>query len=74
MQLYQSTRLPRAQKVARTSKAAGELYEQTSEDLKDLPYDEGLAIVRERVMERMKWVWNEDLDSAYERVKLEAGL
>ena len=74
MQLYQTVRLPRAQKVARTSKVAGETYEQTTPDLKDLPYDEGLPIVKERVEERMRWIWVEDLDDAFERVKTEVGL
>jgi salicylate hydroxylase len=74
MQLYQAVRLPRAQKVARTSKVAGETYEQTAEDLKELSYDEGLHIVRERVENRMRWVWNEDLDVAFDRIKQERGL
>ena len=74
MQLYQTVRLPRAQKVARTSKVAGETYEQTTDDLKDLPYEEGLPIVKDRIIERMKWIWVEDLDAAYERVKQEVGL
>lgn len=74
MQLYQSVRLPRAQKIAKTSKEAGELYEMTTDDLTDLPFEECLPIVADRLRTRMKWVWSEDVGSAYQKVKVDAGL
>lgn len=74
MQLYQDVRLPRAQKVARTSKEAGETYEMVTPDLLDVPFEEALPLVRERIEERMKWIWTEDLGEALERAKNEAGL
>jgi salicylate hydroxylase len=74
MQLYQQVRLPRAQKVARTSKEAGETYEMTTPDLKDVPFEKALPMVRERIEERMKWIWTEDLGEAFERARRESGL
>lgn len=74
MELYQRVRLPRAQKVVTTSREAGELYEFESPDLVDLPYDEAAPIVAERLQERLKWLWDEDLDAVYEREREEAGL
>lgn len=74
MELYQRIRLPRAQKVVTTSRQAGELYEFESPDLIDLPYDEAVPIVAERLQERLKWLWMEDLDAIYEKERQEAGL
>jgi salicylate hydroxylase len=74
MQLYQQVRLPRAQKVARTSKEAGETYEMVTPDLKDVPFEDALPVVRERIEERMKWIWTEDLAEVFERAKKDAGL
>lgn len=74
MKLYQDVRLPRAQKVARTSKEAGEIYEMTSDDLKDIPYEACLPIIKEKIEQRMKWIWTEDISEAFERAKQESGL
>ena len=74
MQLYQTVRLPRAQKVAKTSKEAGETYEMVTDDLIDKSFEECLPIVAESTRTRMKWVWSEDLGSVYEKAKAEAGL
>jgi salicylate hydroxylase len=74
MHLYQTIRLPRAQKVARTSKQAGEVYEMLDEDLRDLPFDQCLPIVRDRIQERMKWIWTEDIGQAFDRAVTEHGL
>lgn len=73
MQLYQQVRLPRAQKVARTSKEAGETYEMVTPDLKDVPFEDALPKVRAGIEERMKWIWTEDLDEAFVRAKKENG-
>ena len=68
-QLYQDVRLPRAQKTQRTSRAAGDTYELQTEDMKDLTFEECLPLIAERTRERMKWVWEEDLDAAYEKMR-----
>lgn len=74
MELYQRIRLPRAQKVVVTSRQAGALYEFEQPDLVDLPYDEAVPLVAERLHERMNWIWKEDLDAIYETARDEAGL
>lgn len=74
MELYQRIRLPRAQKVVATSRQAGDLYEFQSPDLVDLSFDEALPIVTEKLQDRMKWIWGEDLDTIYDKQRLEAGL
>lgn len=74
MELYQRIRLPRAQKVVTTSREAGALYEFESPDLIDLPYDEAVPIVAEKLKSRMKWIWAEDLDAVYDKQRQEAGL
>ncbi|KAL6719527.1 hypothetical protein ACLMJK_003768 [Lecanora helva] len=68
-QLYQDVRLPRAQKAQATSRQAGDVYEMQSEDMNGLSYDECLPLVAERLADRMKWIWSEDIDAAYERTK-----
>ncbi|KAI7237365.1 hypothetical protein KC330_g3213 [Hortaea werneckii] len=70
-QLYQDVRLPRAQKAQRTSRAAGNTYEMQAEDMLDKSYEECIPMMAERTKERMKWVWEENLDAAFERVKLD---
>lgn len=67
--LYQSVRLPRAQKTQATSRAAGNTYEFQTEDMIDKSLDECIPIMAERTRERMKWVWEEDLDAAYEKAR-----
>ena len=74
MQLYQDVRLPRAQKVARTSKEAGELYEMVNPELKDLPVEDCWPKIADSLRERMQWVWTEDIIAAYERAKQERGM
>ena len=68
-ELYQSVRLPRAQKTQRTRRAAGDTYELQTEDMKDKTFEECLPMIAERTRERMKWVWEEDLDAAYEKMR-----
>lgn len=67
--LYQTVRLPRAQKTQATSRAAGNTYELQTDDMIDKSLEECLPILAERTRERMKWVWEEDLDAAYEKVR-----
>jgi salicylate hydroxylase len=66
-QLYQNVRLPRAQKTQATSRAAGNTYEMQTEDMLDKSFEECVPMIGQRTRERMKWIWEEDLDAAYER-------
>ncbi|KAK4541139.1 hypothetical protein LTR36_008213 [Oleoguttula mirabilis] len=72
-QLYQSVRLPRAQKTQATSRAAGNTYEMQTDDMLDKTFEECVPMIAERTRERMKWVWEEDLDAAYEKARDGAG-
>ena len=68
-ELYQTVRLPRAQKAQATSRAAGNTYEMQTEDMIDKTFDDCCPMFAERTIERMKWVWEEDLDATYERAR-----
>ena len=67
--LYQNVRLPRAQKAQRTAREAGDVYEMQAEGLKGIGYDACLPKVRDRLKDRMKWVWSEEINEAYESEK-----
>ena len=67
--LYQRVRLPRAQKTQVTSRAAGDTYEMQAPDMVDKDFEECCGMLEERTRERMKWVWEEDLDAAYVKVR-----
>ena len=66
-QVYQDVRRPRAQKTQRTSRAAGDTYEMQTEDMVDKSFEDCVPMMAERTKERMKWVWEEDLDDAYDK-------
>lgn len=74
MDLYQRIRLPRAQKIVVTSRKAAELYEFEQPDVLERSYDEAVPLVAQRLHDRMKWIWYEDLDAIYEKARQEAGL
>lgn len=59
-------RLPRAQKAQRTAREAGDVYEMQAEGLRGEEYEACLPKVRERLRDRMKWVWTEEIDEVYE--------
>ncbi|KAJ9641703.1 hypothetical protein H2204_002765 [Knufia peltigerae] len=67
MSLYQDVRLPRAQKVQRTSRDAVEVYQAQADIMKDLPFDQCVPEIHKRVINRMKWVWTDDIDAEYEQ-------
>ena len=71
---YQQIRKPRAQKVQRTSRLAGDSYDMQSPDMLEKEYNECVEIMAERTRTRMKFVWEEDLDLAYENGKKEANV
>jgi salicylate hydroxylase len=66
-QLYQDVRLPRAQKVARTSREAVEIYQAQADIMKDLPFEDCVPEINKRLMNRMRWVWTDDVDSEYDQ-------
>jgi salicylate hydroxylase len=69
MQVYQSVRYPRAEKVQLTSRQAGDLYELQVPEVAGLSYDEGLPVVRAMLEHRMKWIWGDNIDQAYEETR-----
>ncbi|OBT44546.1 hypothetical protein VE00_04883 [Pseudogymnoascus sp. WSF 3629] len=71
MQAYQTLRLPRAQRAQRTSREAGEVYELQGEGLKGKTFDECMPELRNRLKDRMNWVWLEDIDVMYEKLATE---
>lgn len=68
-QFYQDVRLPRAQKTQATSRVAGDTYEMQTADLYGKGFEECLPIIAQRTAERMKWVWEEDLDQRYNTMR-----
>lgn len=69
MQLYQDLRLPRAQRVQAGSRRAGLVNEMRFEKMDGLSYEECLPVFVDNTRERMDWVWGEDLDSSYEKLR-----
>ncbi|OCT53996.1 Salicylate hydroxylase [Cladophialophora carrionii] len=65
--LYQDVRLPRAQKVQRGSRDAVEIYQAQADVMKDLPFDECVPEIHKRVINRMKWIWTDDIDAEYDQ-------
>ena len=72
--LYQDTRLPRAQKAQITSRQAAEVYDLRGPGFEGLTFEESLPVVREKVVNRMAWVWNSSLEADYEAAKARACL
>lgn len=66
--VYQDVRLPRAQRVQRTSRDAVELYQAQADIMKDLPFAQCVPEIHKRVVNRMKWVWTDDIDAEYDAV------
>lgn len=64
--LYQAVRFPRAQKAQETARQAGDVYEMQHDDMKGKTYEECIPLIRDSLKDRMKWIWNEDIDAAYE--------
>lgn len=69
MQLYQSVRHPRAVKVQTTSRQAGDVYELRAAEVAGLSYDESLPVAKSMLEHRMKWIWGDDIDDAYEKAR-----
>ena len=45
------------------------MYEMQAEGLNGEQYEACLPKVRDRLKDRMKWVWSEEIDEAYESEK-----
>ena len=71
MGLYQTVRLPRAQRVQETSRETGYLYHLQTLDMQGKTTDERLEILGERIKNRLEWIWSEELDVAYDKAKLD---
>jgi salicylate hydroxylase len=71
MHVYQRLRLPRAQRVQKTSREAGEVYELQGEGLAGKTFDECMPELRNKLKDRMNWVWTEDIDAMYEKAAAE---
>jgi salicylate hydroxylase len=69
MLLYQRVRLPRAQMVQKTSREAGDLYQLQLPEFEGMSYDECVPLVVDKAKTRMKWIWGEDLGSAFEKTR-----
>ncbi|KAH8911616.1 FAD/NAD(P)-binding domain-containing protein [Coniochaeta sp. PMI_546] len=69
MQLYQSVRHPRAVKVQTTSRQAGDVYELRAAEVAGLSYDDSLPVAKSMLEHRMKWIWGDDIDQAYEETR-----
>lgn len=69
MQFYQDVRRPRAQKVQAASRVGGNLYELQTEEMSRLSYEDALPVLAESLRERMKFVWSEDVDDSYNRMR-----
>lgn len=65
MKFYQWVRLPRAQKVQRTTREASTIYELQTAEFSGKTFDECLPIFAKIMKGRMDWIWYEDLDEAY---------
>ncbi|TGO41849.1 hypothetical protein BHYA_0015g00120 [Botrytis hyacinthi] len=59
---YDELRRPRSQKVVKTSREAAELYEfENEEDVRGDGVDVNIESMKKKLVERCKWIWNEDL-------------
>lgn len=59
---YDEIRRPRSQKVVKTSREAAELYEfENEDDVGGDGVDVNIESMKKKLVERCKWIWNEDL-------------
>ena len=61
---YDRVRRPRTQRLVKTSKNCGNLF-----DFEDEVVGDDLEKLKENVRQRMKWIWNEDLHEHLEEAK-----
>lgn len=63
-QAYDAIRRPRSQKVVTTSRAAGEIYSYDGPDGADVQK------IGENLLQRQRWIWEEDMDKQLEKAQL----
>ena len=68
-QLYQNIRLPRAQKVQATSRNSGPLYDMQTPELVDKDVEQCVPIIADTLKDRMKFIWEAELDKAYDEAR-----
>ena len=66
---YQAARVHRAQKAQITSRQAAAVYDMDGPDFAGKTYEERLLVVRDKVKERMAWIWKSDLEADWEAAK-----
>lgn len=54
-----------------TSREAGDIYEMKIDGVAGLSYDDGLPVAKALLEDRMKWIWNEDIDEVYAKALAE---
>ncbi|KIW92142.1 uncharacterized protein Z519_07126 [Cladophialophora bantiana CBS 173.52] len=69
MNLYQAARVPRAQKAQITSRQAAEVYDMHGPDFEGKTFEECLPVVRDKVKDRMAWVWKGNLEADWAAAK-----
>ncbi|OQV06992.1 FAD binding domain-containing protein [Cladophialophora immunda] len=74
MNLYQAARVPRAQKAQITSRQAAEVYDMHGPDFEGKTFEECLPVVRDKVKDRMAWVWKSNLEADWAAAKESIGL
>ena len=60
---YDAIRRPRSQKVVTTSRTAGEIFFHAGPDGDD--YEK----IRQNLLQRMKWIWDEDMNKQLEKAQ-----
>lgn len=61
---YDAVRRPRSQKLVTTSREGGMLYEKQLEGVGD-----DIPLIQKHLEERMKWIWNVDLEAHVEEAQ-----
>lgn len=57
-----------------TSRQAGDVYEMQGPDFEGLSFEQCLPIVRDKLKDRMAWVWSGNVDADYVKAKEQAGI
>jgi salicylate hydroxylase len=57
-----------------TSRQAGDVYEMQGPAFEGLSFEDCLPIVRDKMTNRMRWIWGHDLDEQYQSAKRAHGL
>ncbi|KAL9114590.1 MAG: hypothetical protein Q9227_001268 [Pyrenula ochraceoflavens] len=73
--LYESVRVPRAQRGQATARQAGDVYELQGPEFEGIKnFEDGLPIIRQKMTGRMKWFWGADIKEDYVQARAKAGV